>query len=56
MKRPLPEKTMGKPEEGRKQPMTLLTAKIKEHALALGADLVGVANIGRYEKAPLMMN
>jgi len=36
--------------------MHVLTGKVKRHALQLGADLVGVANIGRYEHAPLMMS
>lgn len=34
-----------------------LTAKVKDYALrTLRADLVGVANIGRFEKAPLRMS
>jgi len=33
-----------------------LTNKVKEYALNLGASLVGVANIERFEKAPIMMS
>jgi epoxyqueuosine reductase QueG len=35
---------------------TKLTNKVKEYALSLGADLVGVANIERYENAPIKMS
>ncbi|MEA4823145.1 MAG: 4Fe-4S binding protein [Clostridiaceae bacterium] len=33
-----------------------LTAKIKEYAYELGADLIGVAPIKRFEKAPIQMS
>lgn len=33
-----------------------LTNQVKEYAYKLGADLVGVANIERFEKAPIMMS
>ena len=36
--------------------MSFLTNRVKEYAFQLGADLVGVANIGRYEHAPIMMS
>ncbi|MDD2504104.1 MAG: 4Fe-4S binding protein [Clostridia bacterium] len=35
---------------------TKLTSKVKEYAFSLGADLVGVANIERYENAPIKMS
>ena len=33
-----------------------LTLAVKEYAYSLGADLVGIANIGRYENAPPKMS
>ena len=33
-----------------------LTQKIKKYALDLGADLVGIAPIERFAKAPIMMS
>ena len=33
-----------------------LTAKVKERAIGLGADLVGVAPISRFKNAPIMMS
>lgn len=35
---------------------TKLTAQVKKYARELGADLVGIANIERYAKAPLKMS
>ena len=35
---------------------TKLTNKVKDYAFQLGADLVGVANIERYENAPIKMS
>ena len=33
-----------------------LTARVKEYAYSIGADLVGVANIERFSNAPIMMS
>ena len=33
-----------------------MTQRIKELAHALGADLVGFANIGRFDEAPIKMS
>ena len=33
-----------------------LTAKVKERAYSIGADLVGVAPISRFKNAPIMMS
>jgi epoxyqueuosine reductase QueG len=46
----------GDREMKKRKIMSTLTEKVKEYALELGADLVGIANIERYEYAPPMMS
>ena len=33
-----------------------LTARVKEHAYGIGADLVGISPISRFQNAPIMMS